>query len=125
MPRSFSIVLISSSTPADMIYEAVSSLLDPHASYLELFEPYCVPCVSCVNSSEDGIEAANKQVGDFHRLWHSFQKIPEGQRYEWKDYIAPWEETAIASAFTSPHYHPHDPTAHYAMELVLQLSNIP
>ncbi len=109
MPREFSIVLIPGSTPADKIGNAVASLLDPHASYLEPFEPYCIPCINCVEGSEEGIKTANQQVGDFHRLWHLFQSLPANQRPAWKDYIAQWEEVAIATTLASPYYRQLDP----------------
>jgi len=109
MPREFSIVLIPSSTTADKIGKAVASLLDPHARDSAPFEPYQIPCINCVEGSEDGISTANKQVGDFHRLWHSFKSLPANQRPKWKDYIAEWEEMAITSTLASPYYWQIDP----------------
>jgi hypothetical protein len=109
MPREFSIVLIPSSTPADKIGDAVRSLLNPHARDFARFEPYRIPCINCVEGSEDGISMANQQVGDFHRLWHAFQSLPASQRPQWKDYIAEWEEVAITSTLTGPYHRQLDP----------------
>ena len=109
MPREFSIVLIPGSTTTDKIGNAVASLLDPHARDFAPFEPYRIPCINCVEGSEDGIDTANTQVGDFHRLWHSFQLLPTNQRPIWKDYIAEWEEVAITSTLADPYYRQLDP----------------
>ena len=109
MPREFSIVLIPGFTTTDKIADAVRSLLDPHARDSAPFEPYRIPCINCVEGSEEGIRAANQQVGDFHRLWHSFQSLPANQRPAWKDYIAQWEEVAIATTLASPYHRQLDP----------------
>ncbi|KAA3647178.1 MAG: hypothetical protein DWQ07_06675 [Chloroflexi bacterium] len=104
MTKGFALVLIPSSTPAEEIERAVSDLLDPHASYMESFEPYQVPCVNCCVSADIGIREANERVGDFHRLWHIYLSFSDEKRPDWKSYIGDWEKTAIDAARSSPHY---------------------
>ena len=102
MPHIHTLVLIKSSKSRTVIEKRLGLLLYPHAYYYE-FPPFRLPC-ECTFSNDEGIEEANKNIGDFHRLWNSFQAIPKKQRPEWSQYLSKWEECAIRAAQANSEY---------------------
>jgi len=107
MPHVHVLALIEHSNVDDEIEERLGAILYPHAYYFE-FSPVTVPC-ECIWSSDEGIDAANRTVGDFHKLWHAFHSTPEAHRLQWTTFIKEWEDTASQTTRSSPHAKPPDP----------------
>lgn len=94
MPSIYVLVLIPGDVQEADIAGYTQSLFIPFMRDLGIFPPYERVC-NCIDSDGECVQTANKSVGHFHVFWRSYNRLPESQRPEWREYLKPWIKAVL------------------------------